>query len=32
MDFKALRDKILPNIEHYNKEEVKIVVAKLKSF
>lgn len=32
MDFKALRDKILPNIEHYNKEEVKIVVAKLLEF
>jgi ATP-dependent Lon protease len=32
MDFKALRDKILPNIEMYNNEEVKIVVAKLLEF
>lgn len=32
MDFKELRDKILPNIELYNKEEVKIVVAKLLEF
>src|SRR5690554_2714611 len=32
MDFKALRDKILPNIELYNKDEVKVVVAKLLDF
>ncbi len=32
MDFKALREQILTNIDHYNNEEMKIVVTKLLDF